>query len=577
MKIIKGICISPGVAIGPVYRFEPGKVVIPQTYITDSEVESELEKFRQATDQAATELEQVRDLVLKHLDEEHARLIDAQLIALTDVELTKKVTELIRREHRNVLWAYFTAMEWYETALANSASQFQQERLIDLQDIKKRTLQHLTLHSSINIPQMPAPAICVSERISPSELIQLHNQNALGIITKIGGMDSHVGILARAFGIPYMSNIEEIEKIGQADKIILDAEREVAIIDARPIDLAKYETKAQEFNIHRRQMKKSFPPAISRDGVEAEILLNAGFVSEIKAVNPTLIKGIGLFRTEYLCLERDDVPGEEEQFKAYRQILTAMKGKPTTFRTFDFGREKMVSILDLEMFQHDATFDTWGGIGFCLDNPWILKTQLRALLRASQYGPLKIMFPLVLNKAEIHLALKIYREVQRELKQENQTFDVDIPLGAMIETKSILDELEELTTLLDFFSVGTNDLALFLLGSKRADNVSKNYYQPIIFQAIDRIAKVGQPKAFSITICGEMASDPLAVLGLLALGIRSFSMSASALIAITDLIRRVNIQQIGSLRDDLLSTASVRQTYKLLRDWHRRYTKGKHL
>jgi len=574
MKIIKGIRISPGIVIGPVYHFEPGKVTIPRNRISDSEIEQELDKFTQATRRAAAELDQVRTLVMEHLDEEHARLIDAQLIALTDVELTRKVAELVKREHLNILWAYCTAMEWYETALVNSVSQFQKERLIDLQDVKKRTLHHLSQRIGFNIPMMSVPAIYVSERISPSELIQIHNQNTLGIITRIGGMDSHTGILARAFGIPYLSNVEEIDKISRSQNLILDADREVVIVEAGQLEMAKYETRIQEFNRRRQRLKKSFPPAISSDGVEVEILLNAGFISEIEAVNPTLIKGIGLFRTEYLCLERNSVPDEDVQFETYRKILSKMKSKPTVFRTFDFGREKMMAILDLEMFQQDATFDTWGGIRFCLDNSWILKTQLRALLRASRYGPLKIMFPLVSNQAEIRQVLEIYHQVQQELKQEKQIFKTDIPLGAMIETKSVLDELKELTALLNFFSVGTNDLALFLLGAKRTDNVPNNYYQPIMYRTIDQIVKISRASTFPLTICGEMAADPHAVLGLLMLGIRSFSMNASALVTVSDLIRKVNIRQISALRTDLLSAASGREIYTLLRDWYQYHLKS---
>ncbi|HPY01169.1 MAG TPA: hypothetical protein PKV04_07345, partial [Candidatus Marinimicrobia bacterium] len=324
-----------------------------------------------------------------------------------------------------------------------------------------------------------------------------------------------------------------------------------------------------------QRLNETIPPAITRDGIKIEILLNAGFLSEVKNINLSLIDGIGLFRTEYLCLERDDLPNEEEQFRAYRQITMAMQGKPTTFRTFDFGREKMMAILNMEMFQKDAVFDTWGGIHFCLDNPRILITQLRALLRASQFGPLKIMFPLVSNSDEILQVLEIYQQVQSDLEKEGHAFNRNIPLGAMVETKSILDELEKLTELLNFFSVGTNDLALFLLGSKRADTISKNYYHPKILQAINQIINVTQKKNFPVTVCGEMASDPYAILGLLALEVRSFSMSVSALIDINDLIRMVNIQKISSLKENLLTADNVQQVYKLLRSSYKRITKNK--
>ncbi|HOV23756.1 MAG TPA: phosphoenolpyruvate--protein phosphotransferase [Candidatus Marinimicrobia bacterium] len=575
MKILKGIRISPGVAIGSAYYVETGKVAIPHTYIDQSEVEAELEKFHRATQRATEELNQVRDMVMKHLDEEHARLIDAQIMTLADVDLVQKMTDMVRQEHRNVIWAYDAAMEWYENALLKTMNQFQQERLIDLQDIKKRMFRHLSTEEQLDLPQIPERVIYVGERISPSELIQLHNQKILGIITRIGGMDSHSGILARAFGIPYLSNVNEIDLIGKSHQVILDADREIVIVDAKPSVLKKYAVKLRELEIRRQRLNETIPQAITRDGIKIEILLNAGFLSEVKNINLSLIDGIGLFRTEYLCLERDDLPNEEEQFRAYRQITMAMQGKPTTFRTFDFGREKMMAILNMEMFQKDAVFDTWGGIRFCLDNPRILITQLRALLRASQFGPLKIMFPLVSNSDEILQVLEIYRQVQSDLEKEGHAFNRNIPLGAMVETKSILDELEKLTELLNFFSVGTNDLALFLLGLKRADTVSKNYYHPKIFQAINQIINVAQKNNFPVTVCGEMASDPYAILGLLALEVRSFSMSVSSLIDINDLIRMVNIQKISSLKKNLLTADSVQQVYKLLRSSYKRITKNK--
>lgn len=575
MKVVKGIRISPGIVIGPVYFFTPGKEAIPQSYIAETEADGELEKFKRAADSAAGELEQVRALVLKHLDEDHARLIDAQLIALTDVDLVQEVTDLVRREHRNILWAYCSAMERYEKALVNSFNQFQQERMIDLHDVKKRIIHHLSTQGEYTIPQMREPAIYVSDRVSPSEMIHIHNQNTTGIITKFGGIDSHAGILARAFGIPYISNVAEIELIGTAREVILDADHEKVILAVTPAVLQEYQCKIRELEKRKQHLESQAAPAVSKNGVPVEILLNAGFAAEIKAVNPELIGGIGLFRTEYLCIERNDVPNEEEQFQAYRDVVIALKGKPATFRTFDFGREKMMAILDLEMFQKDAVFDTWGGIRFCLDNPWLLNAQLRALLRASHFGPLKIMFPLVTNPAEIRAVLEIYRQVQTDLKNEGYEFAAVIPLGAMIETKSILDELEELTGLLDFFSIGTNDLALFLLGSKRTDTVTKNYYHPMIFQAINRIAAVTRIKSFPVTVCGEMASDPYAVLGLLALGLRSFSMSASALITITDLVRTVNLKQVGSLQESLLSAVSAMRIYDLLRDYQQRNQKSK--
>ncbi len=575
MKIIQGIRISPGIVIGPVYYFEPSKIPIPQHHITTAEVEAELKKFRVAAEKATAELNQVRTLVLKHLDEDHARLIDAQLIALTDVDLVQEVTELVRGEHRNILWAYYSAMERFEKALVNSFNQFQQERMIDLHDVKKRIIHHLSSQGEYTVPQMSVPSVYVSERITPSELINIHNQNTIGIITRVGGLDSHAGILARAFDIPYLSNVAEIETIALAAEIILDADHEKIVLEASPAVRMDYDKKIRQSQKRRETELSRIAPTVTRDNIPVEILLNAGFVTEVVNARQDLIKGIGLFRSEYLCIERNDVPDEEEQFQAYRQIVEKMGDKPTTFRTFDFGREKMMALLDLEMFQKDAVFDTWGGIRFCLDNPWLLNTQLRALLRASHYGRLKIMFPLVTETAEIHQVLEIYHQVQEDLRNEGYPFSENIPLGAMIETKNILNELEELSLLLNFFSIGTNDLALFLLGSKRSDTVTKNYYHPMIFQAIHHVLTATSAKDFPVTVCGEMASDPRAVVGLLALGIRSLSMNTAALATINELVRSVSIAEIGVLQESLLTAASPMRVYDLLQEYYQHSLKSK--
>jgi len=571
LQIIKGIKVAPGVVIGPVYYFERNKIPIPQTLITDIEVGIELDRFQKAIERATAELNQVRSLVVDHLDEDHAHLIDAQLMTLTDIELVKEVSNLVRNQHHNVLWAYYEVMEKYEAALKKSLSKYQAERLIDLHDVKKRVVHHLSMQTDYSVPQMREPAIYVGDRISPSDLIHIHHQKTIGIITQIGGMDSHAAILARAFGIPYLSDVAEIEVIGKAVKIILDADHEQILIDASPAIVDEYEIKIQEFNIQKHRLLNHKAPAVSRDGVAIDINLNAGFISEVNAVNPAQIKGIGLFRTEYLCLERNTIPDEEEQFRAYTQILKEMKGKPTTFRTFDFGREKLMAILDLEMFHTDTIFETWGGIRFCLDNPELLITQLRALLRASPAGPMRIMFPLVSNLAEIHHALALYKQVQSDLQTEGHHVAAKIPLGVMLETRTILEELPELTNLVDFFSVGTNDLALFLLGSKRTDTLTKNYYHPLIFQTIDRIVEIGRKKSFPITVCGEMASDPCAVLGLLALGVRSFSMSANALSAVSDLVRAVDIRKVSALKENLLTAESATLINAILQNYYQKY------
>jgi phosphotransferase system enzyme I (PtsI) len=285
-------------------------------------------------------------------------------------------------------------------------------------------------------------------------------------------------------------------------------------------------------------------------------------------MDPALIQGIGLFRTEFLCIERNSIPDEDEQFQAYKAVLEKMNDLPVVFRVYDFGRDKLLAMLDLEILQEDHVFDEWGGIGFLLDNPEILKVQLRAILRASIYGNTQIMLPLVMFVEEVTRTKEILETIKSELKRERLAFSKNIELGAMIETSSVLEELDELAKHVDFFSIGTNDLALYLLGSGRMIDLTKNYYHPKIFRAIDKVIKAGNKAGIPVDVCGEMASDPYALIGLTAIGIRSISVSSSALAAVSDEVSKIDIQQCSELVNSILSTDSAFTIYSQLKKFY---------
>ncbi len=568
MKKIKGVRISPGVTMGPVHYFERDKFQVPQDYIRPDEVDEHLQRYENAIRHALKELEQIRDLLLDHLDEDHAKIIDAQLMALNDSEVKKEVTGIVKKELKNVSWAYFDVMTKYETVLEKTLHSYLQERYIDLKDVKKRILHHLSAKGDYTLPQFKEPAIYVSTRITPSELIHINQQNVLGVITQIGGYDSHAGILARSFQIPYLSNIADIRQFIGHENVILDVDGESAIIDASEEEIRGYREKARIFAGSRRRSMKSLGESKTKDGIPIQILLNTSFVSEVTAIDPSEQQGIGLYRTEFLCIEKNCIPDEDEQFVAYTRVVRMMNNLPVTFRTFDFGRDKLVEMLDLDMFHKDDFFQDFGGIRFCLENPELLRTQLKALLRASAYGPIQIMFPMVFSLEEVLKSKEILRQVAEKLDEEDIVYDHHIPIGIMIETEEVLGDLENVANEVDFFSVGTNDLSLFLLGTSRETSFARNDYHPLLYGAIEKAVRTARQREIGISVCGEMASDPLALLGLLAVGIRVVSINPSAYQKVFEMIQKIDLNAVEPLAEEIREAESAFQVYQVLKKFH---------
>ena len=569
MKTVKGVKISQGVVCGPIYHFEKGHLAVPRHFIRKEDFDCELDRLMVAIQSSKDELAQVRDLVMDHLDEDHARIIDTQLLAVQDEEMIKAVKALMIRERKNISWAYYDVMNSYENLLLKTENQYFKERGADLRDIKKRVLHHLIGDKDLIHPEITEPSIIVTEKISPGDLIHIDQSLALGLITRYGGFDSHAGILARAFKVPYLSDVGSIDELVSYSEIILDVDNEEILLDINDSVKDRYQARIREFRKYRKQIISDKVANSTVDKVPYHIYLNAGFVDEVKAMNPELIQGIGLFRTEYLCIERNSIPDEESQFQAYKSVLTKMGKLPVVFRVFDFGRDKLLAMLDMEIIQEDHVFDEWGGIGFLLENPDILKNQLRALLRASVYGNAQIMLPLVMSTDEVTQTLKLLNVIKTELREAGIAFSKNIELGAMIETSSVLDELDELSKQVDFFSIGTNDLAMYLIGSGRTVDLTKNYYHPKIFRAINQVVIAGKKANIPVNICGEMASDPYALIGLTAIGIRSVSVSTSSLDLISKQVSSMDAGHLEHLAELILNDDSAASIYSILTQYHR--------
>jgi len=567
MKILSGTKISAGVGEGPVYFFERFRFPIPQEYIPESETLSETERLRKAFDKAIRELTQIRDLISEHLDEIHSRIIEMQIMVLNDEILLQQISAQISRERKNATWAFFDVMTGYETMLNANLNEYQRERYTDLRDLKKRIVHHLLDEDEYTIPKLSEPSVFISERISPTDLIHITHQNALGIVTHYGGLDSHAGILARSFRIPYLSGVDEIEQLVSTKRVILDADSEKIIANPSQEIREEYQPRIRQFFAIRHRAIHGKPVIETRDGLPFKVQLNVSFLNQVNAIDPSAVQGIGLYRTEFLCIERNAIPDEEDQFRTYTQAVLHMANVPITFRIFDFGRDKFVEMLDLEMLHQESIFDDWGGIRFLLDNPEILRTQLRALLRSSAYGPIRIMLPMVATINEVRECRAIMREIQQELDQAGIAYHPSLPLGAMVETVAILDEIDALADEVDFFSIGTNDLSLFLFHTRRDEAMIKTDYHPLLLHTIQMIVEVALFHEIPVNICGEMASDPLAVILLIGIGIRSISVNPSAYLQIIETIRQIETDQAQQLSRDLLRLTDAASVYERLRSF----------
>lgn len=565
MKVIEGYRISPGIAVGPVYYIERTNYFVPKVNLKAQEVPLELLKFRKAVGKAITELNELKELLKDKLSNDQLQLINAQLMAIADEEMIKEVFKHVTRSRKNVAWAYNEVMSHYERMLGDSSSRYQSERMVDLSDVKRRVLHHLLFNEKYNAPKIQVPSIVICERIAPSDLIHLHGQEILGIITRYGGYDSHSGILARALNIPYVSGIN-IDEISDSDKVVLDAD--TARVFVNPDSVLEKEYLERQKKFRQRIDIKSIEGEEhqTRDGVKIGIYVNAGFYEEVKLIKPSVVKGIGLFRTEYICFEKNAIPDEDEQFELYTKVLLHMDGKPVTFRIFDFGRDKILDILDIKALRKKEILEDTGGIRFALENPSLLVTQFRALIRSSTNGEIKILLPLVNEVEEVERARALFKKVMNETDCRSLGCKTDIPIGVMIETDRAIENLEGLAQKADFLSIGTNDLAVYLLGKKRDEYMIKNHYHPEMFRAVKKVVEVGEKFNIPVYVCGEMAADPIALIGLMGVGIRSISVNLSSLKIVTELIAGINHKEIRKLEKLILKERDIVSLYKLLNE-----------
>jgi phosphotransferase system enzyme I (PtsI) len=550
--ILYGIPGSPGVSHGAVFRFLHGDIEVPHYQISESEQASELERFKDAVEITRDQIAEIRKAVSKNLGEKEAGIFDAHLLVLEDKALFDDIQKDIKQTGDNIEQCVYRVTQRYHDYFNQLEDEYLRERASDLKDISKRLLGNLVGVTASGTAFLGEPRILVSEDLSPSDTASLDRSKILGIATDTGGRTSHAVIMARASGVPAVVGLRGLtERLSEGDSILIDGFEGLAIINPCQTTLFRY----GKVGLRRKRIKdllneESNFPAQTKDGTKINFFANADSPEEVSSGIENGCKGVGLFRTESIFLRKNQIPSEDQQFEDYREIISAAGGKSITIRTLDLGGDKIIDSIGRE--KEENPFMGFRAIRYCLRNPAIFLDQLRAILRVSSLGKVKIMFPMISGVGELVRAKEFLFTAKRQLTERGIEFDDEIEVGCMIETPSAVTICDLLADEVDFFSVGTNDLVQYLLAVDRINNQIAYLYEPhhpAVIRALSHIFKVSKQKDVQVTLCGEIAGDPHFLPLLIGLGLDSFSATGTLLPELKFFGRRFTMDDAQELKD----------------------------
>jgi phosphotransferase system enzyme I (PtsI) len=546
----RGISASPGIVIGTAFVRDSDRVSVPRTLIDPARVDDEMKRFAQALSDTVGDLRTLKHDIAARMGDDHARIFDAHLLILSDVTVTEDVSVIIQKEHLNAAAAFEKVMNRFIASIGSIEDEYLKERTIDLQDVKKRVVRHLLGVAAPAASRPTEPSIVVAHDLSPSDTAQLDRATVLAYVTDLGGRTSHTAIIARSQGIPAVLGLENlVERVETGDTLIVDGNTGVVVVNPMPGTIEHYRHEIQRFHeLEEQLLLLTNYPAQTLDGRQFTLCANLDAAHEVDSVIAHGGQGVGLFRTEYFFISQDYLPGEEEQFKVYKQIAEKMQGRPVVIRTLDIGGDKIVGYLNRSPELNP--FMGWRGIRFCLTRKDIFKTQLRAIYRASAYGNVKIMFPMISQIEEIVRAKEICAEVRDELTRDRYKFSDHVPLGMMVETPSAVALADQFAREVEFFSIGTNDLIQYTMAVDRGNSKIAHLYQhlhPSIVRLLRLTATAARRHGVHLSICGEMAGDLMAVPILIGLGIDEFSVSPNVIPEVKRMIRSVTFDECRAL------------------------------
>ena len=559
--VLKGVPAASGIACGPAFILDKQDFIVPKRAIMDQEVVIEIARFEEALGKTRDEIFDIKKKIEQERGGQNAQIFDAHLMVLEDKMLIQEVIKGIREQKLAAEYIFFMVLKKFTQSFAKIKDEYLRERTADVNDIGRRVLKHLMDESRLHdLDNLTEDLIIVAHDLSPSDAVSMYNKKILAFVTDIGGRTSHTAIIAKSLGVPAVVGLKDATlRISNQDFIIVDGRKGIVIINPE----------ASTVNLYQKEQNKIIAslgslddikdlPAETLDKKSVSILANLEISEEVRVVEKSGPQGIGLYRTEFFYMNRIDLPSEEEQFKSYRLVAEAMGSQPVIIRTLDLGGDKFISSVQIP--KDMSPFLGWRAIQFCLERPDIFKTQLRAILRASVFGNLRMMYPMIAGLGELRKANAILDDVKKSLREENIPFNEKMPVGIMIEVPAAVMVADLLVKEADFFSIGTNDLIQYTLAVDRVNEKTAHLYQPFhpaVLRMIKRVIDVGHAEGKQVSLCGEMSGEPSQAILLIGMGIDALSMSSASILPIKKLIRSIKFSDAQRLAREVLELSTA--------------------
>lgn len=568
--MISGIPASPGIIFGNALVLKEEQIVLDTQKITDEQIDAEIARFYEGRNAAVEQLSSIRDRALASLGEEKAAIFEGHLMILEDEELEEEIIDYLRSHKVNAGVAASKIIDQQVAMLSEIDDEYLKERAGDIRDIGNRLIKNILGMKIVDLGDINEEVILVAYDLTPSETAQLNLDKVLGFITDIGGRTSHTSIMARSLELPAIVGTNNVTQlVNNGDFLILDAINNQVYVnpsDEKIAELKALEVKLAEEKAELAKLKDL--PAITLDGHRVDVVANIGTIRDCEGADRNGAEGVGLYRTEFLFMDRDQLPSEEEQFIAYKEVVEAMNGRLVVLRTMDIGGDKELPYLNLPKEMNP--FLGWRAVRIALDRREILHAQLRAVLRASAFGKLAVMFPMIISVEEIRELKSVIETLKAELRQEGHAFDENIQVGVMVETPSAAVNAKFLAKEVDFFSIGTNDLTQYTLAVDRGNELISHLYNPMspsVLGLIKQVIDASHAEGKWTGMCGELAGDERATLLLLGMGLDEFSMSAISVPRIKKLIRGVNYQAVKQLAAQALEKPTAAEIEQLIAEF----------
>ena len=565
--MITGIPASPGIVFGKALVLKEEKIVLDTQKISEDQVEAEVARFYAGREAAVEQLNSIHQRALKSLGEEKAAIFEGHLMILEDEELEEEIIDYLRSNKVNASVAASKIIDQQVEMLSEIDDEYLKERAGDIRDIGNRLIKNILGMHIVDLGDIAEESILVAYDLTPSETAQLNLEKVLGFITDIGGRTSHTSIMARSLELPAIVGTNDVTaRVNTGDYLILDAVNNRVYVNPTQAEIDELKTLEAKLAEEKAELAKLKDlPAVTLDGHKVDVVANIGTIRDCEGAHRNGAEGVGLYRTEFLFMDRDQLPSEEEQFIAYKEVVEAMEGRLVVLRTMDIGGDKELPYLNLPKEMNP--FLGWRAVRIALDRREILHAQLRAVLRASAFGKLAVMFPMIISVEEIRELKSVLETLKAELRAEGKAFDENIQVGVMVETPSAAVNAKFLAKEVDFFSIGTNDLTQYTLAVDRGNELISHLYNPMspsVLGLIKQVIDASHAEGKWTGMCGELAGDERATLLLLGMGLDEFSMSAISVPRIKKLIRHMNYQEVKALADEALQKPTAAEIEQLI-------------